>query len=1005
MNLKDLHLKTQLRLGLGAILLLVVTLGAVAWFQGEHLWQTTQGLYDHPMKTRRAVGELKADVLTMHRAMKDLLLAGDETERQTCLQLIDVSEADAHRQLDIIYDRYLGPREDVEHIQRSLTEWKPLREETLLLVRAGRVTEAVGRGKAAGPARSQVDLILKEIDDVSRFALARGDRFYQDAQAEKNRLQLGLAILFAVILLLASMVGFFVLNAVKEPLEELVAATEQYRRGDMTARVRRVPGNEFGALAASFNDLAGTVETEMRRKEQANRIADVMARELDLRPFCQALLQALLEHTGSQVGAIYLLNESKTDFELFASIGLSAARAAFSATGREGEFGLAMATRQIQRITDIPPDTRLTLNAVAGDFAPREILTLPLLSETEVIGLISLASLRNYPPVALQLVNDVLGVMTARLNGVLAFRQIREFSKTLEFQNRELEAQKRELAVQTDELTEQNIELALQKRELDEANRLKSAFLSNMSHELRTPLNSVIALSGVLHRRLRGTVPSEEHGYLEIIERNGRQLLELINDILDLSRIEAGKEELSLSRFSVQDLAREVAATLEPQAREKDLALNNLVGADLPLLLSDFSKCRHILQNLVGNAVKFTESGRVEIAADPVDGGIQLRVTDTGIGIAPEHIPHIFDEFRQAEESTSRRFGGTGLGLAIARKYALLLRGHIAVESAPGRGSTFIVTLPLSLPLPAPDAPRAPLTPVGPGLSSRSGPAEISAKQPAGAMAPTAAERTPVILLVEDSEPAVIQITDILAEQGYELQVARDGRKALDHIAQMPPDALILDLMMPGVDGFQVLRSLRETERTAHLPVLILTAKHITLEELSVLRGNHIQQLIQKGDINKAELQAAVEKMVCGASIQSAPPRAESPADKTSTPPPLILVVEDNADNLKTVRALLQETATIYEAADGPACIAEARSRRPDLILLDIALPGMDGFKTLAAIRQEETLRRIPVVALTARAMKGDREQILGRGFDGYVSKPINEPALKATLRSLLHGR
>lgn len=223
---------------------------------------------------------------------------------------------------------------------------------------------------------------------------------------------------------------------------------------------------------------------------------------------------------------------------------------------------------------------------------------------------------------------------------------------------------------------EQNSELEVQKKQLNEANRLKSAFLSNMSHEPRTPLNSVIVLSGLLNRRLAKTIPEEEYSYLEVIERNGKNLLALINDILDLSRIEAGREEINLSRFSLRGLTGEIAAMLEPLAREKGIALVNEVAAALPAIASDADKCRHILQNLVANALKFTEEGRVAISARQAGGYIHIKVTDTGIGIAEENLLFIFEEFRQADDSTSRKYGGTGLGLAIAKKYAQLLGGR-----------------------------------------------------------------------------------------------------------------------------------------------------------------------------------------------------------------------------------------------------------------------------------------------------------------------------------------
>jgi signal transduction histidine kinase/CheY-like chemotaxis protein len=581
------------------------------------------------------------------------------------------------------------------------------------------------------------------------------------------------------------------------------------------------------------------------------------------------------------------------------------------------------------------------------------------------------------------------------MNGVLALRQIRGFSEKLELQNRELEAQKRELSAQTDELGEQNIELEMQKKQLNEASRLKSTFLSNMSHELRTPLNSVIGLSSILRRRLRATIPAEESGYLEVIERNGKHLLDLINDVLDLARIESGREELSLSRFSVRDLVGEVVAMLESQAQGKGIALHNHIAADLPPVCSDAGKFRHILQNLVGNAVKFTGEGAVKISARVDGDDILIAVADTGIGIAADKFESIFEEFRQADESTTKLYGGTGLGLAIARKYAILLHGAITVESAPGKGSTFTIRIPQAIA----------------AIPAAGEPAQVpeTYESPARPGSPAAIPKGNgnCILVVEDSEPAVIQMTDILAGQGYRVLAARNGREALEQIGKTLPDAMILDLMMPEVDGFQVLQSIRSQEKTAQLPVLILTARQVSRDELSFLKGNHVHQLIQKGNVNRDALLAEVGRMV-------APPPAPLPAPLPRLPrqparprpdgKPLVLVVEDNPDNLLFIQALLQDLCTVVTATDGQEGVEQAKAHRPDLILMDVAMPVMDGILALAAIRKDDGLRQIPVVALTASAMKGNREEILAYGFDAYVSKPIDTALLIKTIQELTHG-
>ncbi|MEI8189416.1 MAG: response regulator [candidate division NC10 bacterium] len=981
MKLKDLKIGAQLRLGLGLILVLVVFLAIMAWVQTEELWLQTKGLYDHPLLVRRAVGELKADILSMHRDMKDLILAKNEQERQSVIPGIDTSEADAFQQFDLLYDRYLGDRKDIDDARNDFIQWKSIREETIRLLRAGKVTEAAARTKSSGGGGAQVETLMGHVQKISDYARNRGDQFYRDAQALNSSLNRQLAVIVAFILLLSLIIAWLLLKGIKTPLAELTVVTEQFRQGKLEVRSRYASANEFGTLSTSFNTMADAIQTQMQINENAAQLAGVMLREEEVKAFCRELLKALLQHTGSQVGAVYFLNEAKTAFEHFDSIGLGAGgRAAFSASELEGELGAALATRQLQRITGIPADTRFAFAAVSGEFTPREILTIPILSGSEVTAVISLASVRAYDAPSVQLINDIWNVLTARVNGVLAFRKIKDFAERLEYQNRELD-------VQADELTEQNAELEMQKRQLDEANRLKSAFLSNMSHELRTPLNSVIALSGVLNRRLANTIPAEEYGYLEVIERNGKNLLALINDILDLSRIEAGREEISLSLYSLRELTGEIVEILEPQAQEKGIALLNQISGDLPPITSDLAKCRHILQNLVGNAVKFTEAGTVEISARPAGDEIHITVRDTGIGIAADQLPYIFEEFRQADDSASRKYGGTGLGLAIARKYALLLRGGITVESTPGQGSTFTLRLPLALEMPG-DGETA-------EAESHSG---AAAGQP-----PSLSGQGQYLLLVEDSEPVVIQMTDILTRNGYRVQVARNGHEALAQIEKSLPDAVILDLMMPEVDGFEVLKTIRSVERTAHLPVLVLTAKYVTREELSFLKGNRIHQLIQKGDIGRSGLLAAVARMVASLPEKPAPPlrRSRRPAHPGK---PVVLVVEDNLDNLRATKALLQESYQVMEAEDGQAGVEQARRHQPDLILMDIVMPVMDGVQALQEIRKDDTLQDIPVIAVTSSAMTGDREEILAYGFDGYLSKPIDEELLKKTLHQVLYG-
>lgn len=564
-------------------------------------------------------------------------------------------------------------------------------------------------------------------------------------------------------------------------------------------------------------------------------------------------------------------------------------------------------------------------------------------------------------------------------------------SEKLQMANSELQLQKQELDAQSTELAQQNAELEIQKNQLNEANRLKTNFLSNMSHELRTPLNSVIALSGVLNRRLVKLIPEEEYSYLSVIERNGKHLLSLINDILDISRIEAGREEIEIGGFDMNRLLADVVVMIKPQADEKKIELIHKNENTHQLLRSDMDKCRHILQNLIGNAVKFTDKGKVEVETMQKGNSIKVIVTDTGVGISEKHIDHIFDEFRQADGSTSRRYGGTGLGLAIAKKYANLLGGTIAVSSVLDKGSTFILTLPLQ-------------------YAAENKIAQERVYESTASIANQAVDtlhaKGKTILVVEDSEPAVIQIKDFLEESGYQVLTAKNGADAFQIISNIVPDAMILDLMMPDMDGFEVLKTLREAEKTAHVPVLILTAKHITKDELKFLKRNNIHQLIQKGDVNRAELLNAVRSMITlSVETISETENVPLPTPNEINGKPQILIVEDNIDNMITVKAVLGDAFIVFEANNGVEGVKMAKKHKPDLILMDIALPEMDGVEAFKKIRNNGQLAHIPILALTASAMTNDRETILAYGFDGYLVKPIDEKVFFKTINQVLYGK
>jgi signal transduction histidine kinase/HAMP domain-containing protein len=868
--MRDVKISTQLKVGLGAILLLVVFLGTMVWMETDILWQQTKGLYDHPLQVRRAVGEIKADILSMHRGMKDLVLAESDLERQTILQGMDTFEADAHRQFEIVYDRYLGPRKDIDEAFNYFVQWKAIRAETILLLRAGRTVEAILRTKASGIGGSHAKNLLGHVQEVSNFADTRAEKFYQDAAEKNDTLRVQLAFMVGLIILLSAAIGSFLLLQIRRPLRDLTEVMEHFHQGNLDTRSANGSTNEFGILAAAFNRMAEAIALRIDTEKKAAALAEALISDNEVRKFAETVLGKFMEITESNMGAFYLRNEGDDLLLPLAAVGVNPdLLGPFDASILEGQFGLALKTGEVAHIKDIRQETLFTFKTFAGTAVPSEIITLPVAVNGEVRGILSLACLGGYSKAALNVLNQPSPIaLSTSFANLLAGDQtrrlavaLRENNQELQAQQEELQAQAEELRQQTEEIRAQNVELEQQQLAVVEASRLKSQFLSNMSHELRTPLNSVMALSRVLMLQAKTKLSDEEINYLTIIERNGKNLLTLINDILDLAKIESGRMDIRPRSFSLRLTIENIVESIEPLADEKHIQLRQEVPETLPPLESDEIRVSQILQNLIANAVKFTASGSVAVSANSHGGNVSVIIADTGIGIADDAIPYIFDEFRQVDGSSSRRHEGTGLGLAIARKAARMLGGDIGVTSTLGLGATFTLTLPLAWQGAAPTsesfAPWQP-TDVQPGKSA--GPARI--------------------LMIEDNEAAIIQVRAVLENSGYIVDVARGGQEAFDFVAHTIPDGIVLDLMMPEIDGFDVLEKIRGRSATTKIPVLILTAKDLTPADFKKLSANNVQQLVQKGDVDQENLLMKIRVML-GEGKKVGPPTG------TSQPPTL----------------------------------------------------------------------------------------------------------------------
>ncbi|MET0396014.1 MAG: histidine kinase N-terminal 7TM domain-containing protein [Longimicrobiaceae bacterium] len=514
------------------------------------------------------------------------------------------------------------------------------------------------------------------------------------------------------------------------------------------------------------------------------------------------------------------------------------------------------------------------------------------------------------------------------------------------------------------------IEQALQdaKDAAEAANRTKSQFLANVSHELRTPLSGILGSCEILVEE--AATPPAMVPDLERIRASGYELLRLIDELLDLSKMEAGRIELSPEPFEVAVLVREVADTVRPLAERKDVALDADVAPDPGWVLADRVRLRQVLLNLVANAVKFTERGTVRLearceGAAGETGRAVFRVRDTGIGITPEQIERLFQPFVQADASTTRRYGGTGLGLAIAERFCRLMGGSIAVESVPGEGSTFTVTLPVR---------RIAVAP------AEAGPAAA----PAGGA---------TVLVVDDDVMIRDAIARILRAEGLRVVTGGTGADLLDLAREHAPDLVTLDAMLPDMSGPEALARLREQPGGREVRVVMLTG--LDREHLD---GAATDAEYLSKPVDRRRLVATVHRVLAGRAPAKAPaadapgaPRAEAPAARAGK---VLLVEDDSTTRGILARRLAGRGFRVVEVADGLGAEAAVVSERPDVVLLDLSLPGKDGWTLAAALKAEPATRPIPIIGLTAHAMPGDRERALQAGCDEYESKPVDFPRL-----------
>jgi len=803
-------------------------------------------------------------------------------------------------------------------------------------------------------------------------------------------------------------------NQVRAIAEVATAVT----KGDLTRSIQVEASGEVAELKDNINTMINNLRLTTERNTEQDWLKTNLARftgmlqgQRDLGTVGRMLLSELAPLVNAQQGVIYQMESEDSGALVMLS--------AFAGDGQgghlsslklgEGLIGQCALEKRRMLIGDLPPDRTVPIRSGLFEAVPRNVIVLPILFEDRVKAVIELASLGAFTASHLAFLEQLTSSIGIVLNSIEAtmqteglLKQSQQLAAELQAQQKELQQTNEQLAQKAQQLAEQNVEVERKNQEIEQARRAleekakelaltskyKSEFLANMSHELRTPLNSILVLGQQLSDNPEGNLTPKQVEFSRTIHAAGTDLLNLISDILDLSKIESGTVSVQAEEVFFSGLLDAVARPFRHEAETKHLSFEIHTDPQLTRsIVTDSKRLQQVLKNLLSNAFKFTEQGGVRLSVSPASRGwtedhpllsktgsvVAFEVTDSGIGIPAEKQRIIFEAFQQADAGTSRKYGGTGLGLAISRELAALLGGEIQLRSAPGKGSTFTLYLPQAYVGPASGTGAVDVKPstVAPLQLSRVTAVELPA-EPITDDRDSVQPEDAILLIVEDDPHYAGILCDLARNKGFKVLVANRGADALALARQYHPSAVSLDVFLPDMLGWTVLNHLKQDPATRHIPVQMLTMDEDRRHGLA--RGAF-------AFVTKPTTPKSLDQALTRIKEYAAPRRKR------------LLVVEDNPAEQLSIKELLgYDDIDVKVVSTGREALDEMNNEPCDCVVLDLRLPDMSGFDVLERLRETPSLSDLPVVVFTGKELSPEEDARLRTLARSVVVKGVESP-------------